>query len=70
MSETKVGDVIQMDRSKERFAFCLATVDEVKSWGVHAFVRIPDPHGPRNAYVRVTHGNYSVIGRAEWVPQS
>lgn len=24
MSETKVGDVIQMDGSKERFAFCLA----------------------------------------------
>lgn len=57
------GDVIQIN---ERFPItdwigCLMIVGEVKSWGVQAYLHVPMQG---NAYLRIGHNAYDVIGRA------
>lgn len=42
----------------------LAVVDEVKSWGVQAYVRTFEGR----AYVRLQHGTFVKIGDLEFIP--
>lgn len=68
MSEIKAGDVVQIDpTTNERFAGCLAIVEEVRSWGVVASVPIPAAPKPQQAPIRLQSGSYVRIGAAEWI---
>jgi hypothetical protein len=58
------GDVIQIAPDKH-WGGCLLIVDEVRDWGVQAFVEIP-LRG--RAFLRVPHEDYEVVGKAPWVP--
>ena len=40
---------------------CLMIVDEVKDWGVQAYLHVPMQG---DAYLRLKHGEYEVIGKA------
>lgn len=63
------GDVIQIDPAHDPGGFggCLAVVEESKEWGVSlCYVHIPGEDGG-DAYYRLPHGTYVVIGKAEWV---
>jgi hypothetical protein len=52
-----------------KWAGCLAIVDEVKSWGVQAYIAIPQGGEVRNAYVRLKWAELEVIGPAAFVEE-
>ena len=57
------GDVIQVNEcvGNCNWTGCLMIVDEVKDWGVQAYLHIPMQG---DAYLRLKHGEYEVIGKA------
>ena len=61
----KPGDVIQIDPTHDdTFGGCFAIAKEVKGWGVSlCYVTVP---GQGDAYYRIKHVQYCVIGSAEW----
>ena len=59
MNELKRGSVIQANENAGAWCGTVLIVDEVKSWGVQAFVHIP-MHG--DAYIRLTPDQYEVLG--------
>lgn len=61
------GDIIQVTDDKDKWYPCLLIVDEVKSWGVMAYMTIPnnselEPNG--NAYYRIENGKFEKVGSA------
>lgn len=69
MSETvAAGDVVQCDPEHSRWGPVFVIVEEIKPWGITGYFFAPTKPGePMTAYVRVEHGKYVRIGRAEWV---
>ena len=65
-NNVKKNDVIQInERFKETgWIGCLMIVDEVKSWGVQAYLHVPMQG---DAYLRLKHEEYDVIGKAALV---
>jgi len=58
----KKNSVIQInDNGPEGWIGCLLQVDEVKSWGVLAWVEIPKEG---SAYLRLETGRFDYIGEA------
>lgn len=55
------GDIVQV-RPEHRWAHCLAVIDEVKSWGVQAYVTMYTPHGTGPAYVRLKYDDFDIVG--------
>ena len=64
-----VNDVIQVNDSIPNSSWigCLMIVSEVKNWGVIAYLRVPTQG---NAYLRLRHNEYEVIGKAVFVSKS
>lgn len=61
----KINDVIYIksrDPEDPMFDGCIAIVEEVKSWGVMAFVPVPAQRGPDRAYIRLRNEDIAVIG--------
>lgn len=58
MSELKRGSIIQ---ANEKTDWCgtVLIVDEVKDWGVQAFVHVP---GSGDAYIRLKADQYEPLG--------
>jgi hypothetical protein len=52
-----------------RWAGCLAIVDEVKDWGVQAYITMPVGDTVREAYVRLKWAELEVIGPAAFVQE-
>ncbi len=64
------GDVVQIDPDAHpKLATCFAVVDEVKGWGAVATVPIAASPSPNQAPVRLAHGTFKRIGKAEWVTE-
>jgi hypothetical protein len=64
-----VGDVVQLaPDASDWAACCFAIVTEVKSWGVQAYVFIPQKRGEvaGRAFIRVPKDKFFRIGKAEW----
>ena len=59
MDKLKRGSIIQANENARDWCGCVLIVDEVKSWGVQAFCRIPFQG---NAYIRLRDGDYDVLG--------
>ena len=58
----KRDDIIQITDLDDKFYSCLLIVDEVKSWGVQAYMTVPK-NG--DAYTRVKNGSFEVVGKAK-----
>ena len=59
--------MVQIDPTHDpRFGGCFMLVEEVKSWGVQGFVKLP---AQGDAYYRVPFEHCMRIGTAEWVPE-
>lgn len=61
--EARVNDLIQFTNN-HKWAGCVATVQEVRPWGLQAYVSIPNGG---DAFIRVTHGDYVVVGTAYYI---
>jgi len=58
------GDVIQVvdgPAGDGSWIGCLMIVDEVKEWGVLAYLHVPMKG---DAYLRLKHGEYDIVGKA------
>ena len=65
--EIKRGSIIQANDNAEDWCGTVLIVDEVKSWGVQAFTRIPMQG---NAYIRLRSDQFEVLGaEAVLMPQ-
>ena len=65
--EIQIGDVVQIDpRLHPKFAACFAIVEEVRNWGVIAYVPIPDKEAGTIAPVRLEWKDCAPIGVAVW----
>ena len=65
-NNVKKNDVIQINEKFKGTGWigCLMIVDEVKSWGVQAYLHVPMQG---DAYLRLKHEDYDVIGKAALV---
>ena len=59
MNDLKRGSIIQANENAKAWCGTVLIVDEVKPWGVQAFVHIPN-NG--DAYVRLTPDQFDVLG--------
>ncbi len=61
------GDVIQITDKNDKWFPCLLIVDEVKGWGVQAYITIPtnDEKQNGNAYYRIEYGKFEKVGSAK-----
>lgn len=68
MDEKKIqkGDIIQITDQGNKWFPCLLIVDEVKSWGVQAYITMPRKDGEPlgNAYYRLQNGQFEKVGSA------
>ena len=55
----KRGDIIQANEKAGDWCGCVLIVDEVKSWGVQAFLHITMQG---DAYIRLREDQYDVLG--------
>ena len=62
----KVGSVIQANEQAGEWCGCLLIVEEVKSWGVMAGMKIPFKG---TAYIRLKNEQFDYIGEAVLVPK-
>jgi hypothetical protein len=66
VSELLCGDIIQVTDETHHWYPCLLIVQEVRTWGVQAYLVIPDnTDGPNGtAYIRIEKGAYECVGAA------
>lgn len=61
----RVNDVIQLlENAQEGWVSCLMIVDEIKSWGVQAYMKLPLQG---DAYLRIPWDQFTLIGKAVMV---
>ena len=64
--ELKRGDIIQITDENDKWYPCLLIVDEIKPWGVQAYISIPRNDGEPcgSAYYRIKSGKFEKVGEA------
>lgn len=61
----EIGDIVQVDPSKEMFGGCMVVVTEVKTWGVQGYVQSAGVDGKQ--YIRLNFEEvYITGGKAVW----
>lgn len=66
-STVNVADVVQIDPEKlPLFGGCFAIVEEVRAWGVVAYVPVPDKQPGTIAPVRLEWTHFAPIGASKW----
>ena len=61
----EIGDIVQVDPSKEVFGACMVVVTEVKSWGIQGYVQSAGVEGQQ--YIRLNFEDFeSTGGKAIW----
>jgi len=67
-SRIKVNTVVQINENgQEGWVGCLVQVDEIKSWGIVGYVKIP---AQGNAYIRLKENEIDFIGLAIMIPEN
>jgi hypothetical protein len=62
----KVGDIVQVDPSKETFGACMVVVTEIKDWGIQGYVQSAGVEGQQ--YIRLNTGEFEKTGgEAVWI---
>lgn len=64
MNELKRGSIIQANENAGDWCGTVLIVDEVKSWGVQAFVRVPMKG---DAFIRLTPEQFEILSNGEAV---
>jgi len=64
MTKLKRGSIIQANENAGGWCGTVLIVDEVKSWGVQAFVHIPMKG---DAYIRLTPEQFEILSNGEAV---
>lgn len=66
-SGREVGDIVQIV-PHHKWGGCLAVVDDVRAWGVVAYVRLPHNDGSPagDAYTRLAWADFQAVGKAVW----
>ena len=64
MNELKRGSIIQANENAGEWCGTVLVVDEVKSWGVQAFVRVPMKGA---AFIRMTPEQFDILSNGEAV---
>lgn len=59
--DVRKNDIIQAIEGTGIWQGCLLIVDEVKSWGVQAYMTIPDQG---TAFMRFKTGEFEIVGHA------
>lgn len=59
MEDLKHGSIIQANENAGDWCGTVLIVDEVKEWGVQAFVHVPMQG---DTYIRLRHDQYDVLG--------
>lgn len=69
--EIEKGDIIQITDEADKWFPCILVVDEVKTWGVQAYITIPRNDGEPlgNAYYRIENGKFEKVGSASIVSE-
>jgi hypothetical protein len=65
--QVSVGDVVQLDGSDQRFAYCFLTVTEVLTTDVLGYVMSAEDGASSKAYYRAKKEHVTRIGPAEWL---
>jgi len=61
----EIGDIVQVDPSKEVFGGCMVVVTEVKSWGIQGYVQSAGVEGQQ--YIRLIFDDFETTGgKAIW----
>ena len=61
------GSIIQANENAKDWRGCVLIVDEVKSWGVQAFLHIP---GQGDAYIRLRNDEFDdLMAKAALLPK-
>jgi hypothetical protein len=71
-SDLTENDIIQI-APPHKWGRCLAVISEMKSFGVQAYVSIPNNDGtaPGSAYIRLSWDDFEPVGaRAIFIPQT
>jgi hypothetical protein len=65
----EVGDVIQLDPEQSEWGPIVMVVDKVNRYVARAYSLMPVDRlaPPGRFYVRVSHGNYAIVGKATWL---
>ena len=66
VTQPKVSDLVQITDRDHHWFPSIAVVDEVKSWGVQAYVWIVtnDEEPNMRAFIRLEAGSFMVVGHA------
>lgn len=70
----EVGDIVQITNRNHPWFPCVLLVSEVKAWGVRAAVLAPatnmpnEPGGPMQYWNRLRWVDFTVVGRAQYMP--
>ena len=64
MEGLKRGSIIQANENAGAWCWTVLIVDEVKSWGVQAFVHVPMKG---DAYIRLTPEQFEILSNGEAV---
>lgn len=58
------GTIVQITNNEHHWYPCLVIVSEVKSWGIMGYLSIPDSGNVGNAFIRISTGQFEVVGEA------
>lgn len=64
----ETGNIIQIIDEEHHWFPCLLVVNEIKSFGVMAYITIPDNDRDKangNAFIRLKKNQYKFVGKAE-----
>ena len=59
--EVESGSIIQANENAGDWCGCLLIVDEVKSWGVQAYMMVPKKG---TAFIRLNNDEFDLVGKA------
>ena len=59
--EVESGSIIQANENSGDWCGCLLIVDEVKSWGVQAYMMVPKKG---TAFIRLNNDEFDLVGKA------
>lgn len=65
--EVENGYIIQANEKTDDWCGCLLIVDEVKPWGVQAYLKIPKQG---TAFMRLKNDEFELVGKAVLVMES
>lgn len=61
------GDIVQVTDRQDRWFMALLVVEEFRRWGLKAHALVPTEDGVAQAYYRIAHGKYELVGTSRLI---